>query len=300
MYIYKIEFCEQINLKMEEIIDYHGYKVHRDGRIENLSGGYLGINRRGCLNMTINEKDCKPNADRLVYSLFSGETLKESDRIYRKDLSKCNYENLIKGSQSDKNRYEKARNQVNEVTNTELEMKDNMNQPKNENPLPEIAIKKERKKRIPYKIEQYDLEGTHIRTWESVDKIVEELGHSKKRIAQTCHGDFPDAYKHIWRYQNQLQNIDDFSQIICADRGTFTKYKISKEGIVINDAKIVIAPYLQDGQYKTHITNDDGVKHSILTHRLVAETFLPNPYNWEFVHRIDGIGYNLSNLEWVP
>lgn len=53
--------------------------------------------------------------------------------------------------------------------------------------------------------------------------------------------------------------------------------------------------YMQVNLYK------DGNKKYIRVHRLVAEYFVPNPYNKPFVNHIDGDKTNnhYSNLEWV-
>lgn len=53
--------------------------------------------------------------------------------------------------------------------------------------------------------------------------------------------------------------------------------------------------------YVTIILRKDGIPYSKKVHRLVAETFLPNPENKREVNHIDGDKANnaLSNLEWT-
>lgn len=54
-------------------------------------------------------------------------------------------------------------------------------------------------------------------------------------------------------------------------------------------------------KYPTYNLTIDGKKKQKKVHRLVAETFLPQPEGKEIVNHIDGDTYNfnLSNLEWV-
>ena len=53
--------------------------------------------------------------------------------------------------------------------------------------------------------------------------------------------------------------------------------------------------------YVCVILRKNGIRYSKKVHRLVAETFLPNPENKREVNHIDGNKSNneLSNLEWV-
>lgn len=53
--------------------------------------------------------------------------------------------------------------------------------------------------------------------------------------------------------------------------------------------------------YEQVVLSKNGAKKDYLTHRLVAETFIPNPENKPEVNHIDGNKKNnsLKNLEWV-
>lgn len=50
-----------------------------------------------------------------------------------------------------------------------------------------------------------------------------------------------------------------------------------------------------------HIKLEQGKSKNVMIHRMVAETFLPNPENKPYVNHIDGDTHNfhLDNLEWV-
>jgi hypothetical protein len=57
----------------------------------------------------------------------------------------------------------------------------------------------------------------------------------------------------------------------------------------------------QGGYITTAMRHDDGYEKRLRTHRIVAEMFIPNPYNKEYVHHINGIrdDNRVSNLQWA-
>lgn len=82
---------------------------------------------------------------------------------------------------------------------------------------------------------------------------------------------------------------------------THTKYKVSNNGRVINAKGKEKAPVnLRDGYLKVDLYRN-GERSSKRIHRLVAEAFIPNPYNKPDVNHKDGDKHNnhADNLEWV-
>ena len=55
------------------------------------------------------------------------------------------------------------------------------------------------------------------------------------------------------------------------------------------------------GGYSVVMLRKDGKKKMYLAHRLVAEAFIPNPYNKKYIDHIDGSrnNNNVNNLRWV-
>lgn len=91
----------------------------------------------------------------------------------------------------------------------------------------------------------------------------------------------------IWKY------IDNYGN----------DYKISNDGMIISlkrkNVKLMKLSTHHTG-YKVVSLNFNGVEKSYRVHRLVAETFIPNPNNFPVVNHIDGNKQNnaVSNLEW--
>lgn len=79
-------------------------------------------------------------------------------------------------------------------------------------------------------------------------------------------------------------------------------YKINKTGEVYsNHSKRKLKPYKSsDGYLRVNLSKNSKVKITMV-HRLVAESFIPNPHNYPVVNHIDGNKANpdISNLEWT-
>ena len=83
--------------------------------------------------------------------------------------------------------------------------------------------------------------------------------------------------------------------------GEITRWSINENGKVRNDerGKFLTGTILHTYRYINFRWN--GKQKNKAVHRLVAETFLPNPENLSYVHHIDGNRLNnkLENLQWV-
>ena len=82
----------------------------------------------------------------------------------------------------------------------------------------------------------------------------------------------------------------------------FDDYCINEFGEIYSlKTKMYIKPSDNYNNYKVITFRKDGIKKQFRLHRLVAETFLPNPNNKSQVNHIDGNKANnhVSNLEWA-
>lgn len=81
----------------------------------------------------------------------------------------------------------------------------------------------------------------------------------------------------------------------------FTNYLIQNGGLVKNKktGKILKARKDKGGRERVNLYKDGCVK-TVHVYRLVAETFIPNPYNYNTVHHLDHDKTNNTwyNLEW--
>ena len=82
----------------------------------------------------------------------------------------------------------------------------------------------------------------------------------------------------------------------------FSKYEINREGELYNkNTNYQLKGTLVKGYIQVSIINDTTGKAQLrLLHRLVAETFLENPNNYDEVDHIDNnkINNNVENLRW--
>lgn len=79
-----------------------------------------------------------------------------------------------------------------------------------------------------------------------------------------------------------------------------SRYSISEDGIILNSRGKVLKPSRSDGYHIIVLTDDYGKRVTKGVHRLVAETYIPNPNGHPQVNHIDENKSNnsVSNLQW--
>ena len=88
-----------------------------------------------------------------------------------------------------------------------------------------------------------------------------------------------------------MKNIVDYPNYLIDEKGIIYSKKSNK----------YMKPYLSCKKYLRISLWTNGKRNQLYVHRLVAETFIPNPENKPEVNHIDGdkVNNNVSNLEWV-
>lgn len=167
--------------------------------------------------------------------------------------------------------------------------------------LSENAINCEKKKKVPRKIHQYSLDNEFIKEWNSLEEIKTELGYASKRILNCCLGKLESVHKFIWKNPNIITDLNEFVVVNTRNNNKFSNYKINKKGIVINKHNMILTQSIHNGYYNAGLQNDEGKLITLLTHRLVGQTFLKNPNNFEIINHIDEnkLNNNIKNLEWT-
>lgn len=155
---------------------------------------------------------------------------------------------------------------------------------------------KESRKTNSRKIFQYDVYGAFLNAWNSVREASNELGIAHATISNALHGrsggkKYPGrAANYVWKFQED----PDLSNEIWKNHPTLNVV-ISNCGRIQKDLKS-IGTNIPQGYLTTNINK----KHHMM-HRLVAQTFLPNPENKPYVNHkdLDKKNNHVDNLEWV-
>ena len=153
-------------------------------------------------------------------------------------------------------------------------------------------------------INQYDLNGNFIKTWEKLIDAETELKISKKNISKVLQGERKQSGGYIWKYNIIDTSIegeiwkecplgDDYEKIMASNLGRIKKKNIPNPSL---------GTLRESGYYETKVYNNKEEKHkSFRVHRLVCMAFIENPENKPIVNHIDEnrSNNNVNNLNWM-
>jgi hypothetical protein len=143
------------------------------------------------------------------------------------------------------------------------------------------------------KVIQCDLNGSEIRTWDSIKEACDALSINRRNISKVCSNTSLTCGGYKWKYYEENLDSEDWRNISVHEQ----IIQVSSHGRVkINTS---LATYgSQTEIYRSVSVN----KKSSRVHRIVCMVFKPidNPDDW-VVNHIDGNKYNnhKDNLEWV-
>ena len=78
-------------------------------------------------------------------------------------------------------------------------------------------------------------------------------------------------------------------------------FKARTDGTIIGKRGRPMKGHIDHCGYREVLLSENGKTNNARVHRLMAETFIPNPYNLRDVNHKDGnkLNNDISNLEWV-
>lgn len=103
-----------------------------------------------------------------------------------------------------------------------------------------------------------------------------------------------EIWKPVVGYEG-LYEVSSYGRVRSLDR--YVRYK--SNGYRLHRGRILTGSINRDGYIMCHIRTNEVSKY-YLVHRLVAEAFIPNPYNLPEVNHLDEVKTNnrVENLEW--
>lgn len=151
--------------------------------------------------------------------------------------------------------------------------------------------------RIKRKVWKCDMEGNKITKYETLEEAASDVNVSPSAIKTCIQGISKRIAGYKWIYEltenlpNEEWKIINFCNTIYENC-----YMISNKGRIKNKHDYLHSIYNAGGYSK--ITICDNKEYNV--HRLVAQEFIPNPFNYPIVNHIDGVKDNNSveNLEW--
>lgn len=144
---------------------------------------------------------------------------------------------------------------------------------------------------------QIGLDGKFIRVFPSLIDASRSTGVYVNSIQSVCAGRYETAGGFRWIYDEEEEKPEEESHADWSFLTVYDKYKISKKGEIYSvKYDRLLKPYKMNGYLTVDIK-----KKGYFLHRLVAETYIPNPENYPVVNHLDGNKENncMENLEWT-
>lgn len=111
----------------------------------------------------------------------------------------------------------------------------------------------------------------------------------------------PAKWKDVSGYEG-LYKVSDSGDLLSLARTIFDKNGVTKNyrSRLLKPSEIGKRKNTDIGYLVYTLTDKNGESKKLYAHRIVAENFIPNPYNKQTVNHIDGNKHNnhVSNLEW--
>jgi hypothetical protein len=153
------------------------------------------------------------------------------------------------------------------------------------------------------KVLQYDKKGIFIKEYESINDASIITSIDDGSICKVCKGNGVNksAGGFIWKYKDDSILCKTDQPADLTKIKNYPNYSITKDGKVYSHLrKRYLIEGDVDGYSRVYIINNEGRKGH-LVHRLVAETFIPNPDGKPQVNHKDKNrkNNNSENLEWV-
>jgi hypothetical protein len=273
------------------IIDFENYQISNLGRVKNFKTNYILKNYSDFIGYSIvtirkNNKNSSFKLHRLVGSHFIPNPENKPTIHHKNNIKHDNrIENLEWATMSEQNMA------INKTSNAFLN-KSNKISIIRTNILDENTI-----------IETYN-SISEAAKWIFDNKLttIKEFNKNNNsiissKICAVANGNRNIAYGFKWKY-NVEENLENeiWKEIPLQFTSNKSNYFVSSLGRYKNNKQHIIDVKYSSGYKRIRIGE---IKY--LLHRLVALTFIPNPYNKEQVNHIDGnkLNNSIKNLEWV-
>ena len=152
-------------------------------------------------------------------------------------------------------------------------------------------------------VRQLDYDGNEMAVYNSTRDAAKSVNKTDASIIYACQGKTQTCAGFKWEYVNDNRWHDLEEHVDWRDIPGFEgRYKIDPFARIFSVKRnIIIKARYQSGYYVIRLMQSDGQRPLKSIHRLVAQTFIPNPDNKKYVDHIDRNTHNnhVSNLRWV-